>query len=47
VIRLARAGTLTCDRSPVRTASAATYDASDYRADQQLRILMHRTGETR
>lgn len=28
-------------------SSAATYDASDYRADQQLRLMMHRTGETR
>ncbi|WP_445258610.1 hypothetical protein [Nocardioides aurantiacus] len=28
------------------TTSAAEYDASDYRSDQQLRILMHRTGET-
>ena len=28
-------------------SSAASYDASDYRADQQLRLMMHRTGETR
>lgn len=26
--------------------SADEYDASDYEADQRLRILMHRTGET-
>lgn len=27
--------------------SAAAYDASDYRADTELRLLMRRTGETR
>lgn len=27
------------------TTSASEYDASDYRSDQKLRMMMHRTGE--